>query len=85
MSEAVTGGDKPTTFHRSPPNRPVLSSAPLADLVPTKMIAPSPVAEKPEDAVDEHVDAEDDDGDEDEGGADPVATGESLPLLCCFA
>lgn len=43
------------------------------------MIAPSPVAE-PETIVDERVDAEDD-GDEDEGDADPAATSQPFDLL----
>ena len=43
------------------------------------MIAPSPVAKRPDKVVDERVDAEDD-ADEDEGDGDPAATSE--PLIC---
>lgn len=42
------------------------------------MIDRSPVADKSEDIVDEHVDAEDDDEGENEGVVDPAVASESM-------
>ena len=66
--------DKYSQFDRSVPN--LFDAPPPSRSLFPQMIDRSPVADKSEDIVDEHVDAEDDDEGENEGVVDPAVASE---------